>query len=297
MAYANKPRYDARMLTGSLMVQKTLQQAGDALGAVGRLNLPAAGVAFFAFLSLVPTLAALVALWGLFADPTRLESVLAGVAAIAPAEAFGIIETQLTALAAAPERDLSIATALSFGLALFAARAGMSALLSGLAGISGVPRTDGFLLHQLMSIGFTLVLILAALCTLGLMVILPALLKTLAADLSLDPVVLVLRWAVPVGVILFGLSVLYRYGMVHKRDRPAWISPGAVLAVILWVLVSQGFATYLSTFQSYAKLYGSLGAIAVLLVWFYLSAYAILIGALTNKTLSRWRAARRKGHL
>jgi len=271
---------------------RTWRGVADVLGAIGALNLPAAGVAFFAVLSLVPTLAALVALWGLFADPARLETALNGISAIAPPEAFAIIETQLTALANAPGRDLSIATLLSVALAVFAARAGMAALLSGLANIAGQSLGGSVLNHQLLSLLFTLVLILVALCTLGLMVILPAVLATLTPDLRIGPALGLLRWALPTGVILFGLSLLYRYGVVHRFGRPAWISPGAVLAVLLWVLVSHGFATYLSTFQSYAKLYGSLGAIAVLMMWFYLTAYAILIGALTNTGLAKRRAAR-----
>ncbi|MEM9269300.1 MAG: YhjD/YihY/BrkB family envelope integrity protein, partial [Pseudomonadota bacterium] len=92
MAHANKARYSDGMNSGLRLLMRTWRGVADVLGAIGALNLPAAGVAFFAVLSLVPTLAALVALWGLFADPTRLETALNGISAIAPPEAFAIIE-------------------------------------------------------------------------------------------------------------------------------------------------------------------------------------------------------------
>ena len=78
---------------------------------------------------------------------------------------------------------------------------------------------------------------------------------------------------------IFGLAILYRYGPARRPAKWRWVMPGAVLATVLWMVISLGFSVYVTNFGSYEKTFGSLGAVVVLLMWFYLSAYAICIGA------------------
>jgi uncharacterized membrane protein len=101
--------------------------------------------------------------------------------------------------------------------------------------------------------------------------------------LGLDPVsaagAQVARWLILVVLIGTGLSVMYRFGPAPRSARWHWVSPGNVTAVALWLLASLGFSLYVSSFGSYNKTYGALAAVIVLLMWLYLSAIVILLGA------------------
>ena len=94
------------------------------------------------------------------------------------------------------------------------------------------------------------------------------------------------RWVVVVIVSLTGLSLLYRYGSNHRPDRPLWVSPGTIFALVIWAAASVGFSYYLSNFGSYNQIYGSIGAVIALLMWFYISAYVVLMGAVLNAQIS-----------
>ena len=97
------------------------------------------------------------------------------------------------------------------------------------------------------------------------------------------------RWPILAGVAILALAIVYRYAPDRAEPRWQWISWGAVAATVLWISGSIGFTIYVSTIGSYDKTYGSLGALIVLLLWFYLTAYVVLAGAELNAEIERGR--------
>lgn len=88
-------------------------------------------------------------------------------------------------------------------------------------------------------------------------------------------------------LMMLALALLYRYGPSRATARFRWVSPGAVAATVLWLVASAAFSLYVSHFGSYDKTFGSLGAVVILLMWFYISAYVVCLGAELNAELER----------
>ncbi|MEP3637463.1 MAG: YihY/virulence factor BrkB family protein [Paracoccaceae bacterium] len=251
------------------------------------LGLIAAGVAFYAILSVFPGLAAVIALWGVIGDPGLIISEMSRFDAFIPPEVSAVLQTQLEALAGADGLTLGWASALSLILAVWSARAGVAALIRGLNAIYNVPNRSG-LAHYLQAIGLTVALIGVALVAMVCVVILPVVLALLPQ--SLIPIAAlghlgfdVGRWLLALGVLLVGFSLIYRLGPNARGRRNV---PGAVCATLLWAVGSYGFSVYLTNFASYNEVYGSIGAVIALLMWLFLSAWLVLLGGAVNVWLS-----------
>ena len=248
------------------------------------LGLISAGVAFFGMFSIFPGLAALIALFGLVADPVIVEEQLALVAELIPTEAYELISGQIDRLLAAQTGTLGFATLLSFVLALWAARAGVAALIQGLNAIVGRPNRRG-LWHYVVAILMTLSLIGISFGALLMVVVVPVALALLPLADSTVWLLEGLRWAVTFLIVLAALSVLYRFGPNQRGSRMGWITPGAFLVVVVWNAASLAFSYYLTNFGSYNEVYGSIGAVIAMLMWLYISAYLVLMGAAVNVVL------------
>lgn len=254
------------------------------------LSLIAAGVAFFGFLALFPALAAVIALWGFISDPSVIRAEVALLAEVLPPDAFSLLSQQVEALLAANNRQLGWTTVVSTVVALWSARAGVDALLRGLNAIHGLP-PRGQVEHLAQAILLTLVLVALALAAMGLAVVVPLLLSVLPIGrfetLSLE----LLNLAVVLALVVVAVALIYRMGPNHDdHARVPVLSRGLLIALVLWAGVSRGLVVYLANFGSYNKIYGSIGAVVALLLWFWLSAYAILLGAAVDAE----RAARRR---
>jgi membrane protein len=242
------------------------------------LDLIAAGVAFYAFLAIFPAAAAVIALWGFVSDPTVIRQELDLLRPVLPPDVFGLIVTQVEGLMVASPSNLGLTTGLSILFALWSARAGMAALIRGLNAIHQKPNRSGHW-HQLRAVVLTFVLLGLVFAALVLAVILPLVMAVLPLG------ALQLR-ALEGGNLLLGtmlavlaMAIAYRFGPNHGPNPPPLLSWGLVVAVVLWVLATKGFTLYLAHFPSYNRIYGSIGAVAALLMWLYVSAYAVLLGA------------------
>lgn len=249
-----------------------------------RLGLIAAGVAFFSMLAVFPGIAAVIALFGYFADPQVVLTQAKLLADFLPPEAFQIVQTQVQALVLTHVSTLGWTSIVTTLAALWSARAGVAALIEGVnATHAGNDR--GNVSHILASAVLTLVLVGVALVALAAAILVPILL----AIVPLGPFVAlaagVVKWAISLGVVLFGVGLAYRYGPNRPDRRSPWLSPGLLLAVALWAAASVGFSYYIANFSSYNRVYGSIGAVIALLMWFYISAYVILLGAALNAEL------------
>lgn len=257
-----------------------------ALSGEVQLGLIAAGVAFYSIFAIFPAVAALIAIFGLLADPTVIETQLVMMEEIIPVEAYELLREQLNLMLATRPETLGFATLLSTFVALFSARNGVASLILGLNQIYGRPNRNG--LRQLaVAILLTLSLISIAVMAMLVVVIAPILIKVLPLERGTGWLLEAIRWIAAFGIVLAGLGVLYRFGPNMRGARGRWITPGAFLVILFWLVASAGFSFYLSNFGNYNEVYGSIGAGIALLMWLYISAFLVLLGAAVNVVWQR----------
>lgn len=245
------------------------------------LGLIAAGVAFFGVFGIFPGIAAVIAIFGLLADPLIIAEQLALMEGIIPPDAYNLIASQVFRLTAAPTQALGWATFVSIVLALWSCRAGVGALIGGLNAIAG-QRTRNGLWQVLVALFLTVALVLLAIVAMTVVVAVPIGLAFIPVASSTAWVLEGIRWLIAMLVLMAGLSLLYRFGPARIGSRGRWITVGAVLVIVLWIAASAGLSFYLTNFASYNEVYGSIGAVIGLLLWLYVSAYLILLGAALN---------------
>jgi membrane protein len=250
------------------------------------LSLIAAGVAFYAMLALFPGLAAVIAIWGFFSDPQLVYDQLVLLERFVPADAYALIEAQVISLTSADDTTLGWASIISTIVALWTARSGVAALIRGLNAVHRAPTRAG--LRSLMTaIALTLTLIVIAIVAMSTIIVFPIALALLPVGEASAQILELFRWVTVICVVTFGLGVLYRYGPNTGPNRPSWITPGALAATVIWAIVSAAFSIYLSNFGNYNEVYGSIGAVIALLMWFYISAWVVLLGGSLNAALKR----------
>jgi membrane protein len=250
----------------------------------------AGGVAFFALIALVPALIAVVSLFGLVADPGEVQRQVADTLAGAPAEVRDLAATQLRSITESSDTGLGIGLVVGIVLALWSASAGMANLISALNRVYDERETRKFVRKRGLALLLTLGAILAVTIAFAVVALLPA----AVADSELGTVarwtVSILRWpALAVGFIL-GLAVLYRLAPDRRDAGWRWLTPGALVATVLWIAGSLLFSLYTASFASYNETYGALGAVVITMLWLQLTAFAILIGAEVNAELERQTA-------
>jgi membrane protein len=242
------------------------------------LDLIAAGVAFYAFLAIFPAAAAVIAIWGFVSDPSVIREELELLRPVLPPDVFALIAGQVEALLTLNSSNLGLTTVLSTAFALWSARAGVAALIRGLNAIHQRPNRSGHW-HQLRAIALTFVLVGLVLAALVLSVILPLVVAFLPlGSLELEALEGT-NMALGLGLGVLAMALAFRLGPNHGSKPPPMLSWGLLVSVVLWVLVTKGFMLYLANFPSYNRVYGSIGAVAALMMWLYVSAYAVLLGA------------------
>jgi membrane protein len=246
------------------------------------IGLVAAGVAFYAFLAIVPLLAATVLSYGLLAEPATVVANVRTLTQAMPADAAALVGEQLMAVVQTSEGKKGLGLLVALGVALFGARNGAGAVVTALNIAYEEKEKRGFVRMTLVNLAITVAAVVAAI-TAGLAV---TALAALEEWLPRAPVVAVLGKIVSYLILLLvaaaGAATLYRYGPSRARARWTWITPGSLLAAIGWVALTLGFGIYVANFGNYNATYGSLGAVVVLLTWLYLSSYILLFGAELN---------------
>jgi len=281
-------RWKAWVDTSDALPAHWLRAARDAL--LGEMPILAAGTALFAIFAVVPTLAAVVSMYGVIADPHEIQSHLRGLATVLPPDVLAFITAQLERQAERGQGELGIALAISVVLAIVASRGAARALVDALNRAYRVRelRTP---LHKLavtlmMSVGTLVGLLLMF----GVVVALPAIFALL--DLEQYALISFLRWPALLGVVVVTLGALYRYAPTPRplgNDRHIW--PGAGIASLLLVLVSLGLSQWVERVATYSVVYGTFGSVIVVLLWFYLSVIALVFGGFVNAELERHAGA------
>ena len=251
---------------------------------IGRDNVSiiAAGVAFYGMLAIFPAITALVSIYGFFADPAEVEAHFAQLKGIIPGDAWQVLNRQLTAVADAGQNKLGISAIVSLLIAVWSAGAGVRALMSALNIAYGEEEKRGIIHFYGTAFLFTFGIVLVGLFSIGVVVAVPAALNFIQLGALTKALVAISPWIILAGVITVMLGMLYRYGASRDDPKTRWVSWGAAAATILWIIASLAFSFYVSNFASYNETYGSLGAVVILLMWFWISAFIVLLGAEVN---------------
>ena len=248
------------------------------------VSLIAAAVAFYGLLALFPAIAALISIWALAFDPLQIEQQIEGLTALLPPDAAAIVKEQAHNVAA-NAGGLSVGAAVGILIALYSAGKGMTALIEGLNIIYDEQEERGFIRLNLIALGLMLMVIVAMIVAIGAIIIVPILLNIIGLGPIAETLLRLLRWPILFGFALFVLAIIYRYGPSRARARWRWVSWGAAVATAIWTLGSIAFSIYVQNLGSYNETYGSLGAVVILLMWFWLSAFIVLLGAELNSEM------------
>lgn len=248
-----------------------------------RISMVAAGIAFYGFLAIFPTLTAVISIWGLFADPADVQQQLSQLSGVLPESAQSLLGQAASRIAASSPTSLGLGVVLSLLVTLWSANKGMKGLVEGVTiAYDESHRKRGFIAKNSVSLLLTVGAILLAIVAIALVVALPAALGALGLGGVTHTLISVGRWPLLALVVLLGLAVVYRIAPPRENAKWRWLTPGALVATVLWLVASIGFSYYTANFGSYDKTYGSVAAVAILLVWFFISAYIVLLGAEVN---------------
>ena len=254
------------------------------------LSLVAAGLAMYALLSIFPALTAGLSLYGLFVSPAHAVQQINALAGMLPAQGWHLISQQLHEVASHAPRALSVSAGIGLVVALWSTRAGMSSLMTALNIAYGEEEKRHWLWQVVLSLFFTLVLVLGGLVLLALGFVIPVVLAILGTRPWVKMTTEVLRWVLIWGFSIVALGLLYRFAPSRRHAKWHWVSWGSSIATTLWVLGSLLFAFYLQTFGSYEKTYGAVGSVVALLMWFYLSSFFVMLGAEINAQMEHQSA-------
>ncbi|WP_454061469.1 YihY/virulence factor BrkB family protein [Candidatus Nitrospira salsa] len=251
------------------------------------VSLVAAGVAFYVVLALFPALAALVSLYGLIMDPHDIERHLALASSLLPQEARAIIDEQLKSVIKSAESALSLGALGGVLLALYSASKGMAALITSLNIAYDEEETRGFMTLTGLALLLTFGLIIFIIVALAFITLFPVILESIGIGQLIQTLLMLLGWPLMGAVIMFGLAVLYRYGPCRNKPQWQWVSWGSGIAAFLWITGSALFSLYVENFGKYNETYGSLGSAVVLFMWFFVTAYIVVLGAEVNAEMER----------
>lgn len=245
----------------------------------------AAALAFRMLFALFPFIIFLVALLGFLRIPGFFDWLLSQVQTVLPQQAMGQVEEVVRQV-----RDQGRGRLLSFGIivALWSASIGVRSLMNGLNAAYDVEEERPVWKRYPLSIFYTIALAAMIIVAAGLMFTGPQAIKWLAGQVGMAEVFATvwawLRWPVAIFLLMLAVAIIYYFG--PNVDQPfRFITPGSVLAVSVWIAASLGFSYYVSNFADYGATYGSLGAVIVLLFYFFISAAVLLFGAEVNAQL------------
>ncbi|MER9947702.1 YihY/virulence factor BrkB family protein [Mesorhizobium sp. M0047] len=238
----------------------------------------AAGIAFYTILAIFPAIAALVAVYGLFADPQTIASHFDRISGLLPAGALEVIRNQMQHIASQRSGTLGLAFIIGLAASLWSANAGVKALFDALNIIYGEKEKRGFFRINAVSLAFTMGGIVLGLLAIGAAVAVPILLSFVGLSGATDLLIRILRWPVVLAIVALGFALLYRFGPSRQRAPWRWISWGSAVAALGWLVGSFLFSWYAGNFGNYNETYGSLGGIIGFLIWIWISSIVILVG-------------------
>lgn len=249
------------------------------------VQIVSAGVAFYFFLSLFPTLSALVSIYGLVMEPSGVEQQMERLLGTLPTQAHELVSGILKDIVGKSDGTLGWSLVIGLLLSLWSANNGMKALFEGINIAYDEKDERGFFKKTAITLGVTLVGILLGFFSLSMVIGFPAFVKEMDIPNSLKAMIGWLRWPI-LAVMLSGLlGLLYKIAPARDNPKFRWITWGAGIASVLWILGSLLFTIYIDNFANYDKTYGSLAAVIVMLLWLFLTSFVVLLGAEINSEM------------
>ncbi|MCB1787932.1 MAG: YihY/virulence factor BrkB family protein [Chromatiaceae bacterium] len=254
------------------------------------LGLISAGVAFYALLAVFPAIVALLALYGLFFDAAQASSQFSYFQGVLPEDAFRLIADQLTEVAAGSEGRQGLGVVGATLLSVWSATKGSRSLIVALNVAYDEHERRNIVRLNLTAMALTLFLVMLGVAGLAVILVVPLVLEFVGLSDATELLMALLRWPLVASVAVLMLAAIYRYGPARRNARWRWVSPGALVAVAGWVAASLGFSLYVTQFGNYNVTYGSVGAVVILLMWFFITAFVVMLGAELNAELERQTA-------
>lgn len=255
-----------------------------------RLLSIAGGVAFFILFATFPAITALVSAYGLFFDASVIGQDLSLLQGLVPNDVLNILREQASRITAQHNGALSIGVIAGIVVTLWSAMGGVKAMIDALNVIYEEPESRSFLKLNLLALAFTLAGFAVFLTALAAVVAFPLVLSRIGLADETATLIKLVRWPALWIVLLAGLATLYRYGPDRHTARWQWVSVGGVFAATVWIAASLLFSWYLARFNTYNATYGSLGAVLATMMWLWISATVVLVGAELNAEIEHQTA-------
>jgi membrane protein len=250
-----------------------------------RMSLAAAGCAFYATLALFPAISMLISVYGLAFNPLEVTAQLQVLQDLVPAPAFALINDRVGQLVSQPAGSLSTSLVVSSIVTFWSAATGTRSVLSALNVAHDLTERRGYLRFQLIGLAITLAAVLVVSSAIALLVFIPAAISFIGLSRYGGGLLHSAAMLLLLGLFAVSLAVLYRLGPARTPPPHQPIVPGIVLATLLWLAASELLSWYVSHIGSFGATYGPLGAVVGIMLWFFVSAYAVLLGAELNARL------------
>lgn len=270
---ASSPRRIPRPGWRDILIRTKDETIADNLGLV------AAGVAFYFFLAVFPAMAAFISLYGLMLDTSDAVKQLQSFFSLLPSDASNVLLDQVRTITGQSGVTLGASAIASLFIAFWSSMKGVLAMITSLNIVYEEEEQRGVIRLRLIALLMTIGAVVFVSVSLASLTIIPLIMRLLNLSELVQLSFSFLRWPILLLIVITLLSILYRIGPDRRQARWRWVTPGAVLATFLWITASALFSWYVSKFGNYNEMYGSIGAVVLLLLWFYLTAYVFLLGA------------------
>lgn len=246
------------------------------------ISLIAAGVALFMMLAIFPALNIAVSLYAFFASPASILAHLEPLQQLLPAQAYEILTAQLTELSDEQGATLNFTLIASLVVGFWVARKGARAVITACNVVYDEYEQRSFIGLMAVSIVFTVIGVFGFVALALLAILLPIALDIMPLGSFIESFMGFLRWPIMAVLFILVLQCIYRFAPDRKNAKWRWVSVGAVIATAAWIVASIGFTIYVQNFSNFNETYGAIGSVIVLILWFYISALVVLVGAEIN---------------
>ncbi len=244
-----------------------------------------AGIAFYFFLAIFPAIAAALSIYGLVMEPAEVEQQMSQLANVIPEQAHQIISNILEKQSEKSGSYLGWILVLSILISVWSANRGTKAVFQGVNITYNEKDERGFFKLTAVTLLFTIGGIIIGFFAIAMVVAFPALIDKIGLPATLETIIQLLRWPILALIVMFSLATVYKVAPSRKSPEYKWTNWGAVIATLLWLGGSLLFSLYVNNFDNIDEMYGSFAAVIILMLWFFLTAFIILLGAEINSEM------------
>lgn len=260
---------------------EVIKEVKNEIGA-DKVSVVSAGVAFYAFLALFPTIMAIISIYGWTTDAQEVENQLQELASMMPKEAFQVLQERIQKFLQVHHQQFSWGAIFGLLLSIWSANKGTNGLLVGVDIAYDTEKDHNIFKQYAMAIAFTIGGVAMLILSMILIVGFPAVLHNIGLPNYLADLISWLRWVILALLVILFLCLVYKFAPARRQPKTRWVVPGAIFSTVVWLIASIGFSYYVSNFGNYGEVYGSISAVVVLLLWLYITCFIILLGAEIN---------------